>query len=1099
MTPSWLVREGMKSSRRLRRSDVLVVFAWLLVVGLVLYLTSRMERSARRHEPLLEASDSLKQKVAMAHFWWRQAATSDGGEKRRNFFANLDEAILMTDALLNGSSTALAGGVPRVEEDALLAELAGIRARLQLSRQIAESVWQEGRARGAETAAGIGVGDVLGELWTAADRVGGEMASALAAEHKRMGRVNAGIIIVLLLLFCLVGMAANGNRRQVEVRRTELQAAFDERSKQLIEVTRRERAVIDAVIDGIITIDETGTVESLNPAAERMFGYRADEVVGRNVKMLMPEPYRAAHDGYLTAYLRTGVAKVIGIGREVIGLRKDGSSFDMELQVAEMRTDERRIFVGIVRDITDRKRSEQQMRLQASALEAAANAIMIADTSGVVSWVNPAFTSLTGYTPDEIIGRHTRMLKSGLHDTAFYSAMWQCVGAGRTWHGEVINRKKDGSHYIEEMTITPVRDGAGAVASYIAIKQDVTERRRTAEALRESEERYRDLFENATDLIMSTAPDGRLLYVNRAWRETLGYDEGEISGLTLRNFVDWECLPRYMRVFERVLGGESADKVDAVFYSKDGRRIVVEGSISCRMVDGMPSSTRAIFRDVTQRKEIERMKNEFISTVSHELRTPLTSIRGSLSLVVGGVAGQLPTQAESLISIAFKNSERLVRLINDILDIEQIESGKMVFNLHPVEITPLLEHALESIRPYGEELGVRFRMERVEADAMICVDDDRLMQVIINLLANAAKFSPDGGSVDVTVSRLDGRVRVAVTDSGPGIPESFRGRVFEKFAQADSSDTRVRGGTGLGLSISKTIVEGLGGRIGFESEAGRGATFYFDFPEWRKDGTGLKPEDHLPAERGPRLLVCEDELVVASLMKRMLQSGGYAVDVAHDAAQARRLLERNHYDVMTVDIGLPDEDGISLIAELRRHERTRHLPIIVVSGRAEEAGFAGGALGIVDWLSKPLDQARLIDAVRIAAATRPSGKPRILHVESDADVRHVVSMVLTDVAQLFSAGSLREARHLLAVLPFDLLLLEVTLPDGNGIELLSLLRRSTGPQVPVIIYSSQDVALDAGQRVAAALVKSRTTNEELLQQVTDVIRTAAAENRVGGA
>lgn len=230
-------------------------------------------------------------------------------------------------------------------------------------------------------------------------------------------------------------------------------------------------------------------------------------------------------------------------------------------------------------------------------------------------------------------------------------------------------------------------------------------------------------------------------------------------------------------------------------------------------------------------EEISRFKSEFTSTVSHELRTPLTSIRGSLGLVSSGVMGELPLEVNKLVSIACNNTERLLFLINDILDIDKIESGKMDFVIGPVDLMAVLRQALEANQPYGEQYKIRYVLNQVMAGVAVRADTDRLMQVLNNLLSNAAKFSPEGAEVEINVLQNGAMIRVEVKDFGTGIPLQFQSRIFEKFSQADGSDTRKTGGTGLGLSISKAIMEKMGGGIGFETEEGKGTTFYIDICE----------------------------------------------------------------------------------------------------------------------------------------------------------------------------------------------------------------------------------------------------------------------------
>lgn len=497
------------------------------------------------------------------------------------------------------------------------------------------------------------------------------------------------------------------------------------------------------------------------------------------------------------------------------------------------------------------------------------------------------------------------------------------------------------------------------------------------------------------------------------------------------------------------------------------------------------------FCDITERQKIERMKNEFVSMVSHELRTPLTSIRGSLSLIMGGVTGEVPDRAKSLIEIAYKNSERLVLLINDILDIEKIESGNMDFHLQPVELIPLVEQAIEANRAYGEQFGVTFRLEHDLDNLHVNVDSTRLMQVMTNLLSNAAKFSPLNDIVTIRVNRQGSqKVRVSVSDRGLGIPESFRASVFQKFAQADSSDSRQKGGTGLGLSISKAIIERLRGEIDFETQMNVGTTFYFCLPEWRSPERELTPV----ATQQPRILICEDDPDIAQLLSLMLGSGGYATDIAYNASEAKQLLTQGDrscdYVAMTLDLAMPDQDGISLMRELRA--QLCDLPIVIVSASAQKdrEQFANSEFAVIDWLDKPIDRDRLMHSIAQAISQHPDSRPQILHVEDDCDVLKIVSVILRDVADITHANSLRAAQHHLNCEVFDLVILDLELPDGCGLELLPQLK-SPYPErqpIPVVVFSAQDVSKEFTARIAAKLVKSRTSNQELIDTIKSLVQ-----------
>jgi len=520
-------------------------------------------------------------------------------------------------------------------------------------------------------------------------------------------------------------------------------------------------------------------------------------------------------------------------------------------------------------------------------------------------------------------------------------------------------------------------------------------------------------------------------------------------------------------------------------------RLLVQASDVSLEVRALEKVNRKLMHHITELNKVERMKSEFISTVSHELRTPLTSIRGSLGLLMGGVGGGLPTQARALVDIAHKNSERLILLVNDILDMEKIESGKMEFDMQPAKLMPLLEQALEGNHAYGEQFKVSFEIERVLPEAMVRVDSNRLMQVFANLLSNAAKFSPAGGKVSVAVTRADERIRVEVKDRGLGIPDEFKERIFQKFAQADSSDTRKKGGTGLGLSITKAMVEQMGGSIGFDSQPNILTVFFIEFPVWRDAvvfGPDLEIHDLKKLEHRKRVLICEDDHDIAALLRLMLEQAGLATDIAYNAAQAKQLLVRGGYAAMTLDVGLPDQDGIALIRELRTNAATATLPIVVVSAKATEGRkeLNGEAFNVIDWISKPINQDHMILAIKQAVSQFSDTRPRVLHVEDDTDIFRVINGILGEIVYLENAVSLADARLMLESNSYDLVILDVSLPDGSGMELLPMLNGAM-PPIPVMVFSASEMTQEDVREVKSVLVKSRTDNVQLLATIKRLI------------
>lgn len=365
--------------------------------------------------------------------------------------------------------------------------------------------------------------------------------------------------------------------------------------------------------------------------------------------------------------------------------------------------------------------------------------------------------------------------------------------------------------------------------THAELAREITTRREAERALastearrRESEDRSRALLDAIPDDILLVSRDGLCLDHRRAGEGPRWASANLARIRRLEEVLPADMAPRVAEAVASVCDGESARTIEGAA-EEDAR----PRDLEARVARVGPDSALVIVRDISERKLADRLKNDFVSMVSHELRTPLTSIRGSLSLMASGQVAD-PESSRLLLDAAARNSERLVRLINDLLDLGKLEAGSLEFHTRTLDIVPLVGHAIEASRGYAEQLGVRLEAETDAPEAPVDADPDRIMQVLGNLLSNAARFSPRGETVRVRVARRGGAVRVSVSDRGPGIPEEFRPRVFRKFAQAAGGEAK--GGTGLGLCISKSIVERHRGAMGFESEPGRGATFYFDLP-----------------------------------------------------------------------------------------------------------------------------------------------------------------------------------------------------------------------------------------------------------------------------
>ncbi|WP_439472387.1 CHASE3 domain-containing protein [Brevundimonas sp.] len=597
--------------------------------------------------------------------------------------------------------------------------------------------------------------------------------------------------------------------------------------------------------------------------------------------------------------------------------------------------------------------------------------------------------------------------------------------------------------------------------------------------VRETAARQEAIFDSAIDAILTLNPSGSIETMNAAAARMFGWAGPELVRRDISVMLDLDGAGDPSKGFLARLGfrdGEMGDGIvrELTARHRDGGTFPVDVALSL-----MPLPTGvhmvAVVRDISERRRVDELKQQFVSTVSHELRTPLTSIAGSLGLLAGGAAGDLSDKAARLIGIAHSNSQRLVRLINDILDVEKLESGQMVLEIAPLDLRDIALRSIDNVHGLADDLEVTLKLVDGPS-APVRGDQDRLIQVVVNLLSNAAKFSPAGSEVVVTVEPETRIARLSVRDYGPGIPDEFRARIFSKFAQADSSDTRAKGGTGLGLAIAREIAERHGGRLWFESAPGEGATFHMDLP------LDLQDSDISEGD-GPHLLIVEDDPDAAQVLRTMLAQDGFSADIAATAREALVAVRTEAYAAVLVDLQLPDADGVGLIRTLRSDPRTRDLPVVVVSADIARGRARGRSLEVIDWLEKPFDQTRLRSAVAGILERLEKRRPVVLHVDDDPDILTVTASALVGVAEVLPAPSLSEAREVLRGRLPDLVILDLGLPDGSGLELLADLDDGEGQPVPVIVYSAQEMDAALGHRVEAVLVKSRTSLAGLVRTV----------------
>jgi PAS domain S-box-containing protein len=369
------------------------------------------------------------------------------------------------------------------------------------------------------------------------------------------------------------------------------------------------------------------------------------------------------------------------------------------------------------------------------------------------------------------------------------------------------------------------------------LEQKVAER---TEELKQSERRVSAVIDNIIDGVVTTNLRGRITSVNQTTNNIFGYGKDEILGQQVNFLIPNQHWDLFLKIIDNYIknGDETGFNVENEIEGIRHDGSIFPAEVVFNVVKFKDSEFFSIiFRDITKRKEIDKLKSEFISTVSHELRTPLTSIKGSLSLIEGNALGEIPESAREMLVLAGRNADRLINLVNDILDMESLDDGKITFHFKKLSVADIINSAVETNLGVAERLNVTFDVQKPLPDLSISGDADRLSQVMANLLSNAAKFSPEGSSVDISAIQNDDCARVSVVDRGSGISKENRDRIFQRFSQVDSSDTRNVGGTGLGLAISQAVVANHQGLIDFISTEGEGSTFFFDIPLY------TEPED----------------------------------------------------------------------------------------------------------------------------------------------------------------------------------------------------------------------------------------------------------------
>jgi len=609
-------------------------------------------------------------------------------------------------------------------------------------------------------------------------------------------------------------------------------------------------------------------------------------------------------------------------------------------------------------------------------------------------------------------------------------------------------------------TMAAIETAAASLGQMLARSQ---ERGRADELYRQQE----ILLDSVADGIFGVDRHGNVSFANPAAARLLGAPASSLTGKPIHDLLHAaapatlrcaeDCALRQASVREAAASGE-----DRIFRF-DGTSFAAEYSLTPILDRGHFSGSVLSFRDVSQRNALDRLKDEFISTVSHELRTPLTSIRGALGLLSSGILGEVNEKAANLLRIALTNSDRLVRLINDILDLERIQSGREPLTFRPVQLSGIVKQAIGDMQPVADAAGVQLLHDTSNAE--IDADPDRLLQVLTNLLSNAVKFSPPNSTVSIMLRPSVSGVTLAVIDHGRGIPADKLEAVFGRFQQVDASDSRQKGGSGLGLAICRTIVLQHSGRIWAERNPIRGTTFrvFLPYHPAPLESPATLPEN----ETGTGTLVLAGASAHARFrIAAQLTHHGYRVIETANVEQTLAAAH-NGVEAILLDTSLDGMNGWEVLPLLRRLDPEARTPVVLLSvGDPKDPEQlpsgqppAGQPLGVAGWVARPLNEDALLgELARVLCG--PGEKARILIVEDDRDLASVIAGVFSrDGIAVEQAHSLNRALELCFTFQPHLLVLDIGLPDGDGFNVVDWLRQHESlARLPLVVYSGRDLS-----------------------------------------
>ena len=859
------------------------------------------------------------------------------------------------------------------------------------------------------------------------------------------------------------------------------------------------KALFDALPVGVVMIGQSGEIREANMISENILGISADEHKMRDLqskewKIIRPDGSEMPVDEYPASRALSGEGIIKGVEMGVI--RPDGSLVWVSTGAAPISDSAGGGVAVAFEDVTERKEFEQNLKKLSQAVEQSPASIVITDPEGAIEYVNSKFCEVTGYTVEEALDQNPRILKADSSDPELYQELWETIKAGQDWHGEFQNKKKNGELYWESASISPILSSDGSIAYFLAIKEDITERKWIDAELAQKSILMKALIDSPKDIIIfSLDTEYRYAAFNKAHADEMKNVYGsEIKlGLSMLDAVTrQELVPRVKDNLDRVLKGETYSEVQQqpgkdIYYEfnwaairnethriiglsafirdiTDSMRLEAELKSRVKEQDEAQSAMLNMMEDLDEEKAIAegatRAKSDFLANMSHEIRTPMNAILGLTHLCL---QTDLTKKQNDYMTKVHTSATSLLGLINDILDFSKIEAGKLDMESVDFNLEDTLNNVATLVAIKAQEKGLEL-LFLVPSDIPLSLIGDplRLGQVLINLANNAVKFT-EKGEIIIAVELLEKstettKLQFSVRDTGIGLSEEQISKLFQSFSQADTSTTRKYGGTGLGLTISKKLVELMNGSIHVESQPGQGSSFIFTAEFDRQTEQQRVEKITIPDLKGTRTLVVDDSATSREIFSNMLNALNFNVDLARSGEEALERLENASpaYQLVLIDWVMPLMDGIETSQLIRERLDAANQPkiILATSFEKESARRQAGELEINGYLDKPVNPSRLFDAIMNAFGKKsrdiktgleragidktsldPVRGAHILLVE-DNEINQQVAQELLEGVGFFVdiANHGREALEKLAELEYDVVLMDIQMPVMDGYE-----------------------------------------------------------------